>query len=107
MVSTSGLPQSNVVAITHTATDDLKFRLITAHVWFREGNFFISGNSAKYGSESNTNTTLTPGSAMSFQDFDIGDLYFINAGAGSNTTIEFVGIRMLPGHMKNLGLEGD
>lgn len=32
-------------------------------------------------------------------------MFFRNAGAGANTTIEFVGIEMLPDRLKLLGLQ--
>ena len=96
-----------MVAIEYTATDDLKFRLLQNNLWFREGNFVISGATAKYGQDVSQNTTLIAGSAISFQDFNLGDLYFINSTAGQNTTVSFVGILMTDDHMKDLGVSNE
>lgn len=81
-----------MIAISKTATDDLKFRLVQNEMWFREGNFHIITNNAKYGDTNTQDATITAGDIVTFQDFNLGDLFFINASAGSNTTIYFVGI---------------
>jgi hypothetical protein len=93
---------SNILSITKTAADDNKFRLVQAETWIREGNFIISTNNAKYGDQSEQNGTLTAGSILSFQDFNLADIFFINAGAGSNTVVNFVGVLMSDGHKKIL-----
>jgi hypothetical protein len=98
---------SNVLSKTITATDDNKFHLSTASKWFREGNFIVSGNAAKYGDSVEQEGILNVGSVLSFQDFDLTDIYFINSGAGANTVINFVGVVMTPGRMTALGIEVD
>ncbi|GAH69114.1 unnamed protein product [marine sediment metagenome] len=40
---------ANVISFTHTATDDLIFRLTSSHMWFREANMHIVTNDALYG----------------------------------------------------------
>lgn len=96
---------SNVLSKTITATDDNKFHLSTATKWFREGNFIITANAAKYGDNVEQNGDLPINSVLSFQDFNLADLYFINAGAGSNTKINFVGVVMTPGRIRDLGID--
>lgn len=98
---------SNVVAIEYTATDDLKFRLVQNNLWIREGNFYITTAGAKYGQDVVQNTALIPGSIISFQDFNLGDIYFINSAAGQNTVIGFVGIVMTDQRMKEMGVTNE
>jgi len=83
---------SNVVAVSKTATDDLKFRLFLTELWFREANIHCVTNDCKYGDTNTQDATITAGDIISFQDFNAADLFFINAAAGSNTTIYFVGV---------------
>jgi len=103
----TGAHTSNVVAIESTAIDDVKFRLIQNNLWFREGNFVIVTATANYGQDVAQSTSLIPGSTISFQDFNLGDIYFINATTGQNTTIQFVGILMTEQRMKELGVTNE
>ena len=61
-------------------------------------------NSAKYGDTNSQDSTVTAGTVISFQDIDLQDLYFINAGAGANTQINAVCIAMTEGRKKELGV---
>ena len=89
----TGNQLSNVLAISKTATDDNKFRLVQSEMWFREGNFHIITNNAKYGDTNTQDATITAGDIVTFQDFNLADIFFINATGGSNTTVYFVGIK--------------
>lgn len=84
---------SNVLVATRTATNDLKFRLAEADVWIREGNLHIITNNALYGDTIAQLATAAAGDIVTFQDFNLADLYFRNAVAGNNTTIHFVGVK--------------
>lgn len=99
--------QSSVIAISWDAPDDNKFRLVQNNLWIREGNFVISVATANYGQDVVQNTQLIPGSTFSFQDFNLIDLFFINAAAGFNTHIDFVGIKMTKGRMDELGVSNE
>ena len=95
---------SNVVAIEYTATDDKQFRLVQNNLWFREGNFVVTTFSALQGQDVSQTTLLIVGATTSFQDFNLGDIYFKNAIAGNNTIIQFVGVRMTEQRMNELGV---
>jgi hypothetical protein len=94
---------SNVLALTKTATNDLKFQMTTSDIWIREGNFIITGNSVNTGDSNVQPLTLGVSSAFSFQDFNLKDIFFINTNAGSNATVNFQGILMTPAKMRELG----
>jgi len=48
--------------------------------------------------------TITAGNGITYPDFNLKDLFFINTTPGSNTTIELVGILMTPGRKEELGV---
>ena len=98
------IPLSNVVTYTHTATDDLKFRLVQADLWLRSANIHVVTNSANYGDTNAQDATLTTVDVAFFEDFNLADLYFKNTGAGSNTTIRVVGIKMTDTYKAELGV---
>jgi hypothetical protein len=77
---------------------------VQAPLWIRSGNIHISTNNAKYGDFVDQDATVTTNDVPFFEDFNLADLYFKNAGAGSNTVVYFVGIRMTEGRMRELGV---
>ena len=68
----------------------------------REANIHVVTNNAQYGDSAAQEAAITTTDVLCFQDFNAGDLFFKNAGAGSNTTINLVGIKMTEGHKKEL-----
>ncbi|GAH69120.1 unnamed protein product, partial [marine sediment metagenome] len=83
------------------------FRLTSSHMWFREANMHIVTNDALYGDKDLQPATITAGDIVPFQDFDLSQMYFRNAGAAANTTIHVVGILMSTGKMITLGIPID
>jgi len=94
---------SNVVTFNHTATDNNKFNLTTSDFWVREANIHIVTNDAKYGDENNQDASIAAGGILSFQDFNLKDLFFKNATGGSNTTIQCIAIKMTDKYKQSLG----
>lgn len=76
-----------------------------ANLWLRSANIHVVTNSAKYGDTNAQDATITTNDVPFFDDFNLADLYFKNAGAGSNTTINIVAIKMTKGRMLDLGVE--
>lgn len=95
----------SVITYQHTAANDKPFRLISTNLWLRSANIHVVTNSAKYGNLYNQDATVTTNDVPFFDDFNLADLYFKNAGAGSNTTIHLVGIVMTPGRKKSLEVD--
>lgn len=77
-----------------------------AEQWIREANIHVSTNNAKYGDHANQDHTVTTNDTISFQDFNLADLYFKNATAGSNTEITAVCILMTEKRKQELGVYG-
>ncbi len=94
-------PQS-FISISYTATADAMFHLIEADLWFRDVNIHITTNNAKYGDRSAQEAEITSGDIVCFEDVNLADIFFKNAGAGSNTVIRAVGVVMTPGRKKEL-----
>jgi len=92
------------LAIEKTAINNNQFSLVDSDVYIREGNFFASANNALYGSFAKQNGVLSIGTVVYFQDFNLKDIYFINAAAGSNTVINFQGVIMSEGRKKEMGV---
>jgi hypothetical protein len=97
-------PYSNVIAYTHIATDDDQFRLVNTDMWVSNANIHVVTNSALYGKVNNQPATSNPSDILIFDNFNLADLWFRNAGAGSNTTIYMVGITMSKAKILELGL---
>lgn len=89
-----------------TATDDLRFKLTTQSFWCRTANIHILTHDARYGDKNidDTYPSVTAGNGITFDDFDLDDLFFINAGAGDNTKIVAVCVKMTDGRKKELGI---
>jgi len=88
----------------HTATDDNKFRLSQNDLWFRDANIHVETNAAKYGDTLQQEIQISTTDILTFQDFNLSDLFFKNAAAGSNTTITLNGVLMTDGRKKELGV---
>lgn len=96
----------NVYTFVVTATADTPFKLTTAPFWCRQANIHFLTNDARYG-DSNINSnypSIAAGNGISFDDFDLDGLYFMNTGAGSNTMIVAVCVKMTEGRKKELGI---
>jgi len=96
----------SVIQLTHTATDDNKFSLTSHHLFFRELNIHVLNENARYGDTNITsdNPSITAGNGITFQDVDLSTIFFMNAGAGANTTITAIGVLMTEGRKKELGI---
>jgi len=70
----------------------------------RDANIHVVTNDAKYGKVNDQEATIYANDIVSFQDFNLADLWFKNAGAGSNTTVYIVGITMSKKRMRELEL---
>lgn len=70
----------------------------------REANVHVVTNNAKYGDVNRQEATITTTDIAIFNDFNLKDLYFKNAGAGANTVIYLVGIVMTDGRKEELGV---
>lgn len=90
------------MVFAHTATDDLKFRLVQNDLWIREANIHITTFDANYGDNNTQDATASAGDILTFQDFNLADLFFKNTGAGSNTVITAVCVLATRGHLKDL-----
>lgn len=99
------MPLSSVLAVEHTATDDLKFHLCDGDMWVRSANIHIETQNAKYGTAEKQDATLTTNDVPFFDDFNLKDMFFKNAGAGANTTIRIVGVLMSEGRKEFLGVD--
>lgn len=102
MVKGETLP--TVVYYSHTAADDNQFRMITEDLWLNEANIHILTNDAKYGDVTGQDAVITAGDIITFQDFNLADLFFKNSTAGSNTVIYVIGIVMPIGRRRDLGI---
>jgi hypothetical protein len=100
---TASFPQSFIYR-THTATTDAMFNLTTADLWMREANIHVETNNAKYGDRAGQDAQITAGDVVIFEDFNLLDVFFKNAGAGANTVIRVVGVVMTEGRKKDLGI---
>lgn len=98
------IPLSTIFRAEHTATDDNKFRLTDADVWISTGNLHVETNDCKYGDTTAQEATLVATAIMDFKDFNLSDLFIKNAGAGSNTTVNFVGVLMTEARKQELGV---
>jgi len=58
----------------------------------REGNLHIITNGANYGDAFRQDAEVVAGDIVTFQDFNLADLFFRNTVAGDNVTIQFVGV---------------
>lgn len=57
-----------------------------------------------YGKVNNQPATAAVGDILVWQDFNLADVYFINATATADTLIYLVGITMSEAKMRELGL---
>lgn len=104
MLKEGGCNISSVISLAHTATNDLKFHLVDTDFWVSEANIHVVTNNAKYGDFDIQNATITTNDVPFFREFNLRDIFFKNAGAGSNTTIYIVGIRMTEKRKAELGV---
>lgn len=89
-------------SISYTASADTPFVLVSHPLWFRDANIHIETNDANYGDNAEQEATASAGGTLTFTDFNLADIWFKNAAAGSNTTIRAVGVLMSKGRKKSL-----
>jgi hypothetical protein len=70
----------------------------------REANIHCITNDALYGKVNHQPATVVAGDILPFQDFNLADMWFRNAGAAANTTIYIVGITMSKKRMEEMGI---
>jgi len=87
---------------SYTATSDNPFRLSSSALWLKDANIHVVTNSAKYGNAQSRPATISAGDIVSFQDFNLYDMFFENASAGDNTTIYIVGVTMSKPEIRKL-----
>jgi len=95
---------SNVVQYAHTAADDTLFHMVDVDLWLSNANIHIVTNNALYGDVTAQPATAAAADILVFDNFNLRDLYFRNAGAGANTTIYVVGVTMSKMKMAELGV---
>jgi len=95
---------SNVVEYSHTATSDAIFKMVDTDLWLSNANIHVLTNDAKYGNVTDQPATVNAGDILIFDNFNLKDLVFKNANAGSNTVIYVVGITMSKLKMAELGV---
>lgn len=95
---------SSTISLSHTATDNNKFHLVDVDLWVSEVNIHVLLQDAKYGDFDVQEATITTNDVPFFKDVNLADLYFKNDGAGANTKIVLVGIRMTEARKKELGI---
>ena len=89
---------------TITAVDDEQFHVIDTDLWCRDANIHCVTNNSLYGDVTTQVVPFNNGDVISFQDFNLKQLWFRNATAGSNTTIYVVAIIMSDKRRRELGL---
>jgi len=97
---------SSVISFIATATDDNPFKLLTMPFWCSEANIHIIDQDARYGDIHITSSypSIGAGNGISFEDFDLNDVYFMNSNAGFNTTIIAICVVMTDKRKAELGL---
>lgn len=81
---------SSFITFTHTATNDLPFRLTSNDIPFFEANFYVETQAAVYGTGSAQGAPAAAGTSFWFDRGNLKDIWFKNAGAGANTKITVV-----------------
>ena len=97
----------SLIVKTYTAAADTIFKLVTQDLWFEDINIHCYTQNAKYGDAtdlSNIYGLIYANDVVSFRNCNLNDIYFMNAGAGANTTITAVGVRMTNARKKELGI---
>lgn len=93
------------ISVAHTATDDSKFKLVTADMWFSSINIYSKTNHAYFGDRNNQEAPLDVGDVVYYDvPTNLNDIFFKNKTAGSNTTIIATGTLMLERDLKLYGL---
>lgn len=78
----------------HTAVSDAAFRFETTEVKIRGAVILVSDHDVLIGDSSNQRYPRSAGTATSVSGIDLSTIYFKNAGAGDNTKINIIGVRI-------------
>ena len=78
----------------HTMTTDDAYRFETSELKLRSGVILFSTHDALVGDSSNQRYPKSAGTTLSFENVDLSELYVKNAGAGSNTKINIIGVKI-------------
>lgn len=78
----------------HTMVDNNPYRFETTELKLRSGVILFSTNDALVGDSSNQRYPKSAGTTLSIKYVDLSELYFKNAGAGQNTKINIIGVKL-------------
>lgn len=78
----------------HTMSDDLKYRFETSELKLRSATILFSTHDALVGDSSNQRYPKSAGTTLSVGYVDLSNLYFKNAGAGQNTKLNIIGVKI-------------
>jgi len=97
--------ENNVVTRKHITTNDLKFNLVDAPLWYASVNVVALTNSAFYGDRVDQDSPMFVNDVVYYDaPTDLSQLYFKNYAAGSNCKIVASGVLLLKSELKRLGL---
>jgi len=78
----------------HTMVDDTAYRFESTEMKLRGAVILVSTHDALIGDSSNQRYPKTSGTSLAVGDVDLAKLYFKNAGAGNNTKINIIGVKI-------------
>jgi len=78
----------------HTMVDDIAYRFESTEMKLRGAVILVSTHDTLIGDSSNQRYPKTAGTSLAVGDVDLSDLYFKNAGAGNNTKINIIGVKI-------------
>lgn len=78
----------------HTMANDSAYRFEDTEMKLRDGLILVSTHDALIGDSSNQRYPKTAGTPLAVGDVDLSKLYFKNAGAGNNTKINIIGVKI-------------
>ena len=78
----------------HTMADDNAYRFETTSVKLRGAVILVSTYDALIGDSANQRYPKASETSLSVGDVDLSELYFKNAGAGNNTVINIIGVKI-------------
>ena len=95
------------ISLTYTATSDGTFQLVYGDLWMAYADIFITTNPAYMGNQAEQNSPLFGGDVYTVPGgvpVNLHDLFFKNYTAGSNTTVNIIGITLTREKAKEWGI---
>lgn len=100
--------KNNVVSKTNTATDDLKFNLVSSPLWFASLNVVCLTHPAYQGDRTEQEAPLYVNDVYFCEHpVNLQELFFKNQGAGNNAKIVAYGVLLMDAEKRRLGLPVD